>query len=49
MSGSCYVQKCAPGYQLAADNSMCLDEESVNRFTTIGELGWELLVPMGLN
>jgi len=49
MGGSCYVERCALGYVLATDNSMCLDEETVNKFTKIGELGWELLVPMGLN
>lgn len=42
MGGSCYVHKCMPGYQLAADNSMCMDEETVNKFTKITEFGWEL-------
>lgn len=48
MNGSCYVQKCAPGYQLAADNSMCLDDETIEKFTTIGEFGWEQFVPIGI-
>jgi len=47
MDGSCYVQKCTPGYQLAVDSSMCLDDETVKKFTTIGEYGWGQFVPMG--
>ena len=49
MDGSCYVRKCMPGYQLASDNSMCMDEETVNKFTTITEFGLDWFVPMKLN
>ena len=45
MNGSCYIHKCMPGYQLAVDNSMCMDEETVNKFTTVAKFGWEMFVP----
>ena len=49
MKGSCYIQKCAPGYRLAIDNSMCMDEETVGKFITIGKQGWENYIPSRLN
>lgn len=45
MNGSCYIHRCMPGYQLAFDNSMCMDEETVEKFTTIAEVGWKWLLP----
>ena len=44
LSGSCYVDKCLPGYQLAVDNSMCMDDETVEKFITISKSGWEQFV-----
>ena len=46
MNGSCYVHKCMPGYQLSFDNSMCMDEETVDKFVTVAKFGWEQFVPM---
>lgn len=49
MSGSCYIHKCMPGYQLSIDNSECMDEDTVRKFMTIAEFGWERFVPVGLD
>lgn len=49
MDGSCYVHKCMSGYQLSADNSMCMDEETIKKFTTITEFGWEWFSPTRLS
>ncbi|KAF9786666.1 hypothetical protein BJ322DRAFT_664639 [Thelephora terrestris] len=46
MNGSCYVHRCMPGYQLSTDNSMCMDEETVKKFTTIAEYGWKIFAPL---
>ena len=49
MNGSCYVHKCMPGYQLSFDNSMCMDEETVDKFVTVAKFGWEQFVPMSFD
>ena len=49
MNGSCYVHRCMPGYQVSTDNTMCMDEEAVNKFTTIAEYGWQLFAPYKLD
>ena len=49
MSGSCYIRKCMPGYQLSIDNSECMDEDTVKKFLTIAEFGWEQLLPVRLD
>lgn len=49
MKGSCYIHKCMPGYKLSVDNSMCMDEETVDKFVTVNEYGWEKLIPMRLD
>jgi len=49
MSGSCYIHKCMPGYQLSVDNSECMDDDTVEKFLTVAEFGWERFVPIGLN
>lgn len=47
MGGSCFIHKCMPGYELAVDNSMCMDDETLKKFTTIAEFGWEMFTPLG--
>ena len=49
MNGSCYIDKCLPGYQLAFDNSMCMDGETVEKFMTISESGLKQFVPMNFD
>lgn len=49
MKGSCYVHKCMPGYQLAVDNSMCMDDETINKFTAIAEFGWGWASPVRID
>ena len=49
MVGSCHIHRCKPGYQLAVDNSMCMDKETVEKFTKAAKFGWELLMPVKLD
>jgi len=49
MNGACNIHKCMPGYQLSIDNTMCMDEDTIKKFMTVAEFGWERLVPIGFD
>jgi len=49
MKGSCYVHKCMPGYELATDHSMCMDEDTIKKFSAIAEFGLEWFSSVRIN
>jgi hypothetical protein len=38
-----------PGYELATDHSMCMDEDTVKKFSAIAEFGLEWFSPVRIN